>query len=115
LPRDTRPSRSSIPALDGALVDFEGKRFVNMFVDNLAVLASRWHGWVVVSPESCLLATLEQDKTVRLRDVAKGTPRASSKRQNCHILPVAFTPDRDTLATSDPTGLVRHWEVTGTK
>jgi WD40 repeat protein len=60
-----------------------------------------------------MLATVGQDKTVRLWDVATGVPRARSIEQDRHLLSVAFTLDGETLLTCDSAGIVRHWDATG--
>jgi WD40 repeat protein len=64
------------------------------------------------SPDSRLLATAGQDKTVRLWDVLSGEPRAIARGHEGKVWAVAFARSGETLLTCDSAGMVRHWDVT---
>src|SRR5262249_33439295 len=67
------------------------------------------------SPDSRLLATVGQDKTVRLRDVLTGESRAIASGHGGKVWAVAFAPDGGTLLTYDSDGTVQNWDMTGVR
>jgi WD40 repeat protein len=64
-------------------------------------------------PDGGLLATAGYDETIRLWDVATGTPRASGPGHRGKVWALVFSLDGNTLLTCDGHGTIRLWHVAG--
>jgi RNA polymerase sigma factor (sigma-70 family) len=69
------------------------------------------HG-AAFSPEGKTLATVSEDRTVRLWDTATHKELATYKGHTDGVVSVAFSPDGRTLATGGKDSAVRLWDVT---
>jgi WD40 repeat protein len=66
---------------------------------------------VAFAPDGKTLASASEDMTVRLWDVARGSPLAELKGHSDEVWSVAFSPDSKTLASSSYDQTVRLWDV----
>ncbi|WP_254047341.1 nSTAND1 domain-containing NTPase [Streptomyces aureus] len=67
---------------------------------------------VAFSPEGKTLATVGDDRTMRLWDVDTGKVRVIGKEHTNEVYSAAFSPDGRTLATGDADDTVRLWNTT---
>ncbi|MFI8519798.1 trypsin-like peptidase domain-containing protein [Streptomyces sp. NPDC085481] len=67
---------------------------------------------VVFSPNGKILATVGDDRTLRLWDVATGRAHMIRKEHTNEVYSAAFSPDGKTLATGDADDTVRLWNTT---
>ena len=66
---------------------------------------------IVFSPDGATLASVSEDRTIRLWDVATGTHKHTLTGHNSYIYSVAFSPDGLTLASGSENGRIRFWNV----
>jgi WD40 repeat protein len=66
---------------------------------------------VAFSPDSRLLASASDDKTVRLWDAATGALQRTLEGHSDVVLSVAFSPDSRLLASASDDKTVRLWDV----
>jgi WD40 repeat protein len=66
--------------------------------------------WLDFSPDSGMLATASEDKTVRIWDVAMGKVLHVLPHED-HVRTVAFSPDGKTLASGSRDRVVKLWDV----
>jgi eukaryotic-like serine/threonine-protein kinase len=65
---------------------------------------------VTFSPDGRRLATVSDDKTARLWDMAKGSLLSSPIRHESIIRAITFSPDGGLIATASDDGMVRQWD-----
>lgn len=71
-------------------------------------------GWIralAVSPNGQLVATVGNDRLVKLWKVEDGSPVAEFSGHESHVYNVAFHPGGQELATCDHHGIVKHWSL----
>jgi WD40 repeat protein len=72
------------------------------------------NGWVesvAISPDSKVLASGSDDKTIKLWDIATGAQLRSLEGHTSAVFSVAFSPDGKTLASSSDDKTIRLWNV----
>jgi WD40 repeat protein len=67
---------------------------------------------VAFSPDGQLVASVSDDKTVRLWETATGTCRSTLEGHSDYVRAVAFTPDGQLVASASWDNTVRLWETT---